>query len=139
MNVVCNQYSTVISESTRYPSGGSACFITCARTQWVDVEGTADTAKFLLPNFTQPDTCCPIIQYETSTVNTAVTQPGSNFMKDPVQYTAGTQTQHFQQVAPHDVTAHQKYHFYVFATAEGGETHWSNQFTLIVGCTPDAS
>jgi len=82
-----------MTESSTYPSSGSACQqLTCATTQWVDIEGTADTAKYLMPNFTQPNTCCPIIQFQTSTVNTGVTNPGTGFMTDPVLYTGGSST-----------------------------------------------
>lgn len=59
-------------------------------------------------------------------------------MADPTLYTSGTSTQNYQQVAPHDPTAHAKYQFYVLVTAEGGATRWSSQYTLIVGCTDDA-
>ena len=39
---------------------------------------------------------------------------------------------------PHSTTTHAKYQFYTLATAEGGATKWSSQYTLIVGCTSDA-
>jgi hypothetical protein len=65
---------------------------------------------------------CPIITYKTSNQNTIVNLPGSGFVQDPTETSAGSG---MFEVRPQDDTVDARYDFYVEVAAEGGNLIYS--------------
>ena len=122
--VYCGLNSGFITQTSNYYS-------TLSDPQYV---GKSDVntlgTKYVLPKFTDA-TYCVITTYQSSSSNSAVVNPGSGFVNNPVAFSLNSA---YKQVEPHDKTVDATYYFYIKVTQTGGKTLFSSLMTLVVGC-----